>query len=178
MLPKLAALLKKFKGKELQLLQKVRTKYGGARHEDEYAKNGEEITTTTCDGCAGDCSERSWFVEETGEDYCEVCHSEKGKGQILQLNGVTAENQDVDGGEEGTSKHEEGTGEEAGGGAAGEKEAGADEAEEGKEKGEEGGEGNGGEQGGAKTANGANEASRKWEPPNRSLKAWRSRSKA
>jgi ubiquinone/menaquinone biosynthesis C-methylase UbiE len=55
----------------------------------EYSDEGDECSGTTCDGCGGDCSARSWFVEETDEDYCDVCHSEKGKGDILQLDGLT-----------------------------------------------------------------------------------------
>jgi hypothetical protein len=103
MTPKIPALLKKFKGKELQLLRKVRTKYGGARQEGGGGEDeGEEVTTTTCDGCGGDCSARSWFVEETDEDYCDACHSEKGKGDILQLNGLTVNNTEEGGSRCGT----------------------------------------------------------------------------
>jgi hypothetical protein len=89
LLDKVPALLKKFKGRELQLLQKVRSKYGGARHETE--DEGHEVTTTKCDGCGADCSARSWFVEKTGEDYCDDCHKNNCQGNILQLNGVTVE---------------------------------------------------------------------------------------
>jgi hypothetical protein len=43
---------------------------------------------TACDECGADCSARSWFATETGEDFCGVCHEEKGKGHVLQIYGV------------------------------------------------------------------------------------------
>lgn len=45
----------------------------------------------TCDACNKDCTERSWFLEATSEDFCFACLRNEGKvdAGVKQVNGVT-----------------------------------------------------------------------------------------
>jgi hypothetical protein len=40
-----------------------------------------------CDGCAMDCTEKSWFVPQEETDWCEAC-VKKDNSVVLQVNGV------------------------------------------------------------------------------------------
>jgi hypothetical protein len=43
----------------------------------------------TCDGCGVDCTEQSWHVEESNQDYCEACLAKRGKKGIEQSHGIS-----------------------------------------------------------------------------------------
>lgn len=81
---KLAAAKKPAKGKKDAVNKEKATKTKEPEENDNEASF--EII---CDGCKGDCTDRSWFVKETEEDFCTDCLKSQGKEGVKQSNGVT-----------------------------------------------------------------------------------------
>lgn len=61
------------------------------RKKKRAAKNKSGIKKTkfkvTCDGCAVDCTEKSWFVPQNETDWCEAC-VKNDNSTVFQVNGV------------------------------------------------------------------------------------------
>jgi hypothetical protein len=81
---KSAAARKPSKGKKAAASKKKATKA-----KEPEGKEIEASFEIICDGCKGDCTERSWFVENTEEDFCSDCLKSQGKEGVEQSNGVT-----------------------------------------------------------------------------------------
>lgn len=65
---------------------------GKCRKKVEPEREDEELEDViACDSCGVECTEESWFLATTEEDFCPQCHKEKGiEGAVLLRQGNAA----------------------------------------------------------------------------------------
>jgi hypothetical protein len=81
-------------GISLACFSTVLKKPNNRRRSSIIQENQEEVENESfdieCDGCGIDCTPQSWFVQETGEDFCDVCFRDEidDTRGIRQIKGV------------------------------------------------------------------------------------------